>query len=194
MKAADLDGASAKLLRIVETSDDPDVRRRAALQLRRVARAMQVVGDAAQDLAARIVALRDRARSFQWPAPVLEWAEEQHDPEMQRRIYRAAREGAYADVDRRLRLAQDALSDGDVASARAEYQRAQARWTAFERQVAEARQRAHDGSRNVLTRWADAVDEAQRDAGNILPDFHETDMKLGLLVLAGVAAFILLGR
>lgn len=194
MKAADLDGASAKLLRIVETSDDPDVRRRAALQLRRVARAMQVVGDAAQDLAARIVALRDRARSFQWPAPVLEWAEEQHDPEMQRRIYRAAREGAYADVDRRLRLAQDALSDGDVASARAEYQLAQARWTAFERQVAEARQRAHDGSRNVLTRWADAVDEAQRDAGNILPDFHETDMKLGLLVLAGVAAFILLGR
>lgn len=194
MKAADLDGASAKLLRIVETSDDPDVRRRAALQLRRVARAMQVVGDAAQDLAARIVALRDRARSFQWPAPVLEWAEEQHDPDMQRRIYRAARESAYADVDRRLRLAQDALSDGDVASARAEYQRAQARWTAFERQVAEARQRAHDGSRNVLTRWADAVDEAQRDASNLMPDLDDPTTKLGLLVLAGVAAFILLGR
>lgn len=186
-----LEVLAGRLSRVAEKDPDPWRRHRAALALGDVGRAMQRVGEAAEDVARDAQTLRDTARRWQWPASILEYAEDAHDPEMMRRALRAAREQAWTDVDRHLRMVGDALADGDVTSARASFRRAATRWRAFMRQVERTAADARANRGNVVTRWAESVEEATRDPLPDMPSPLEA-RNLGLFVLAGLAALLLL--
>ena len=193
----DLDALASRLLEVAEDDAQPmPQRRKAAGLVKRIGRRMQSLGDAASDTQTGVRELERQVRAYAWPANVIEWAEAQPDPEMTRNILRRARETSQTDTLGHLRLACDALADGEVVTAASSLERGRARWAAFMRQAGEVRARSADDSRSLATRWSDTVDDAQQRAAAMIPELPTAESltsgaRLALVLAAlGLWAFL----